>query len=103
MEYITKDGQDIIDVTIQNFGDLETGLFSMFASNPGIGLNSNLTSGQKITLNNEKSGLIKEKTYFKQRKFVVNNADETQLSVTIGSFNSAFNTAFDNENIGSAY
>lgn len=99
MEYKVKEGQDIIDVTIQNFGDLETGLFSMFTSNPGIGLNTNLTSGQKITLNNENSGLIKEKTYFKQRNFVINNADETQLAVSIGAFNSAFNTAFDNANI----
>lgn len=99
MEYTIKNGQDIIDITIQNFGDLETGLFSMFTSNPGIGLNSNLTSGQKLTLNNENIGLTKEKTYFKQRNFVINNADESQLTISIGAFSKAFNTAFDNANI----
>lgn len=96
MEYIVKDGQDIIDVTIQNFGDLESGLFELFSGNNGIGLNSTLSSGQKLTTNNENIGLIREKTYFRQRSFVINNADETIVTTTLGDYNDDFSSDFNN-------
>ena len=99
MEYLAKEGQDIIDVTIQNFGDLESGLFELLGSNPELNLNSNLSSGLKLTLNNEKIGLIKEKQYFKQRIFVINNADESQLQTAIGEFGVGFNNDFNNQNL----
>lgn len=96
MEYMVKDGQDIIDVTIQQFGDIESGLFELFSANDGIGLNSTLGSGQKLTINNENLGLIREKTYFKQRNFVINNADETIVTTTLGDYNSDFSSDFNN-------
>lgn len=99
MKYTTKSGQDIIDVTIQHFGDLETGLFELIKSNPGTGLNSNLNSGDILTLNNENVGLIQEKNYFKQRNFVVNNADLSQISTTYGDFNDDFNNDFLNNTL----
>jgi hypothetical protein len=99
MEYTSKNGQDIIDITIQNFGNIESGLFEMLTDNPGVNLNTNLTPGQKLTLNNENVGLIREKQYFKQRIFVINNADELQLNTQIGGFNSDFNNDFNNKTL----
>ena len=99
MEYLSKEGQDIIDISIQNFGDIESGLFSIIASNQNVGLNTNIQPNQKFTLNNENIGLITEKTYFANRSFVINNADETQLSTSIGEFGSGFDNSFNNKTI----
>ena len=99
MKYTVKSGQDILDVCVQKFGDVETGLFKMFEDNTTLNLNSNLVSGQEITLNNENLGIIKVKTFFENLKFNVNNADELQLSINVGGFDSGFSNGFNNQTL----
>jgi len=69
MNYQVKEGQNIFDVCLQNFGTLEN-LFDLLSVN-NINVNSNLSSGQILVINNEsvgneliKSTIIKENLVF---------------------------------------
>lgn len=96
MTHTTTEGQDLIDVTIQNYGDLETGLFKLLADNSAIDINTTIQSGDELKINNEELGETQVIQYYQNRDFVVNNADEQQLNTVLGAFNNAFNNAFDN-------
>lgn len=98
-KYTIQSGQDIFDVAIQNFGDIETGLFQMLTDNDltlnSLTINREFISGREITLNNENAGVIKTKDYFKQRNFTVNNADLDYINLSLGDFGSDFNFDFN--------
>lgn len=99
MEYIIKSGQDIFDVVIQNFGDIETGLFPTLIQN-SIGLNKitlqrEYVTNRTLTLNNEETPDNKVRNYFKQRNFNLNNADEDYYSLSLGDFGKDFNFDFN--------
>lgn len=98
MEYKVKSGQNIFDVCIQHFGDIETGLIDILTTN-SVSINSVLQSGQKLTINNENAGIVKNVDFFKNRNFVVNNADDDDNGTIIGDFNNDFNNDFFNNTI----
>jgi hypothetical protein len=98
-KYTISSGQDIFDISIQNFGDIETGLFQMLTDNDltlnSLTINREFISGREITLNNENKGITKTKDYFKQRSFTVNNADREYINLSLGDFGSDFNFDFN--------
>ena len=96
MIYTVKSGQDLLDLSIQEFGDIESGLFQILADNPSLNLGSSLASGQKLTLNNENIGVVSVKNYFESRNFNINNADALQLSTNVGGFSGGFSNGFNN-------
>lgn len=99
MEYTIKSGQDIFDVSIQHFGDIETGLFAILKDNSiglnAVGLDREYIASRTLTLNNENAGVIKVKNLFKNLNFVVNNADETYNNLSLGDFGPDFNFDFN--------
>ncbi len=99
MDYTIKSGQDIFDVVIQNFGDIETGLFPTLTAN-SLGLNKitlarEYVTNRTLTLNNEETPDNKVRNYFKQRNFNLNNADEEYYSLSLGDFGTDFNFDFN--------
>ena len=99
MEYTIKSGQDIFDVVIQNFGDIETGLFPTLTAN-ALGLNKitlarGYVTNRTLTINNENTPDNKVRNFFKQRNFNLNNADEDYYSLTPGDFGNDFNFDFN--------
>jgi len=95
MTHKVSEGQDIIDISIQNFGSIEEGLFKLINDN-NLTVNDSLTSGQELTINQVDNGNKQVISYFSNRDFVINNADEVQLSTLLGAFNNDFNNDFDN-------
>lgn len=89
-----REGQDIFDVTIQKFGTLEN-LFDFLKENDDITINSSLSSGQKVIINNTDKGLLNEKEFFSSRRFVVTNADADAIAETVGDYNNDFNNDFN--------
>lgn len=98
MEYFVKSGQNIFDVCVQNFGDIESGLIDLITSNK-IGISDILVSGQKLVVNNENAGIPKNIDFFRNRNFVVNNADENDIGTIVGDFNVDFGNDFFNNSI----
>jgi len=98
MEYKAKSGQDLFDVCLQNYGSIEEGLFDLIETND-LTLNSELSSGQQLTLNNENAGLVEVKDFFENNTFIINNADEEQIAGTGGAYNYDFGSDFDNTEI----
>jgi len=99
MDYTIKSGQDIFDVVIQNFGDIETGLFPTLTAN-ALGLNKitlarEYVTNRTLTINNENTPDNKVRIFFKQRNFNLNNADEDYYSLTPGDFGNDFNFDFN--------
>lgn len=99
MDYIIKSGQDIFDVALQHFGDIETGLFSILTDNSiglnAVGLEREYIANRQITLNNENVGALEVKNKFKLLNFTPNNADETYLAISPGDFGNDFNFDFN--------
>lgn len=92
MKYTPTNGQDVFDVSLQHFGDIETGLFSIVKDN-NLALSSENLFGKNLTLNNDNLGVRKIKDFFSNIKFTINNSDELTFS-PIGDFNNDFNNDF---------
>lgn len=93
-KHIVSEGQTSIDVSIQRFGDIETGLFDVLNTN-GLSLNDQLISGRELTVNNETPGDVKSVQYFKNRNFTIINKDQTEI-VSGGDYNNDFSNDFNN-------
>jgi hypothetical protein len=95
VKHIISEGQTAIDVSIQHFGDIETGLFQVLTDN-NISLNETLNSGVQLTINNEQPGDAKSVQYFKNRNFTIINAEQSELIISGGDFNNDFSNDFNN-------
>ncbi len=88
-----NEGQDILDISLQYFGDIEN-LFDIFTDNPSLTLNSNLTFAQDVEINNADKGIIANKEFFRKNNFVVINLAENEIA-TLGDYNIDFNNDYD--------
>ena len=93
MTHTVTNGQDIFDVVLQRYGDMENA-FDMLALNPGLNIDGFIQSGDEIEFNNDELGIINIKERFTLTNFVVMNADEELLSETVGDFNNDFNNDY---------
>jgi hypothetical protein len=93
-KHIISEGQTAIDVSIQYFGDIESGLFNVLTAN-NISLNETLNSGIQLTINNETPGDPKSVQYFKNRNFTIINAEQLEQTISGGDFNNDFNNDFN--------
>ena len=89
---IVRNGQDIFDVCLQEYGTLD--LLDQFLSDNDLSINDNLVIGQELTINKENVGNLRVKNSFENANFVVMNADEETLATTVGQFNGDFNDDF---------
>lgn len=90
---IVKDGQNLYDVTLQEFGTLEE-LFTIIADND-INVNKRLAAGQDLVTNNENVGDETVKGFFKLKAISPNNNQGTGLPPQIaGDFNIDLNNDF---------
>ena len=48
-KYIVQEGQNIYDIAVQEYGDLEQ-LFTIFVKNPEININTDLTALQELNI-----------------------------------------------------
>ena len=64
-------------------------------SNPTLTLNSNIASGQEITVNNENLGDVIVRDFFVKRNFTVVNIDEVGLFTALGEYNEDYNNDYD--------
>lgn len=87
-----KNGQDLFDVCLQEYGTLD--LLAQFLAENNLSIDDYLSSGQQLTINNENVGNLRVKNSFQKSNFVVMNADQTALATTIGAFNGDFNDDF---------
>lgn len=92
-KHIVSEGQDIFDVTLQRFGDIEN-LFDMLDGNENFNLNSSLKSADEIIIDNENKGEITVKEFYRRRDFPVVNADEETFS-GLGDYNNDYNNDYD--------
>jgi hypothetical protein len=90
-----KKGQDIFDITVQQFGDIEN-LFDLLNDNPTLNINSILGSGKELKINSEDKGNVTIKNEFLKTSFKVMNADEDTFAENAGDFNNDFNNDFFN-------
>ena len=88
--HVVSEGQDIFDVVIQKFGTLEN-VFDFLTDNPTLDINSPLASGDRLQINNTNKGLVRQKQWFKNRTFIVVNADEQDLTTLPGDYNNDYN------------
>lgn len=73
-EITVQEGQNIFDVVVQNFGNLDN-LFTIFASNASLTINTDLTPLSKLIIDdsvNFEKGVV---NYFITSNFITNNAD----------------------------
>jgi len=93
MNYVVKNFQNIFDVCLQHYGTLDY-LFQLLSDN-NLDLNSTLSSGQILTINNNLLGneLIK-RTIIKKNIIFVN--EQLTLFQTSGDYNNDFNDDFLN-------
>ena len=98
-KHITSDGQDFFDIAIQRYGNIEQGLFQLIEDNEDLTLDDNLSSGDEFIFDSSTIGDKQTISYFNNRKFVINNADEKQLETILGEYNGAFSNAFRNNTL----
>ena len=89
----SREGQDIFDVTLQEFGDVQN-LFDLLNANDNINQNSKLLASTELTINNENIGNTIIKSQFKKLNFTIVNSDIEGLQ-TEGDFNNDFNNDFN--------
>jgi len=90
---IVKDGQNLYDVTLQEFGTLEE-LFVVIGDND-IDVNKRVAAGQDLVTNNENVGDETVKGFYKLKNISPNNNQGTGLPPQIaGDFNNDFNPDF---------
>ena len=69
-----QEGQNIFDVVLQEFGELEQlGLF--LSDNTALTINDELFSGQEVEINSENIGDVDVKTKYTRLNFITNNKD----------------------------
>lgn len=73
-KYIVKEGQNIFDVVLQNYGTLDE-LFSIFTNNAALTINTDLTALQEVVINTEITGNLTVKNKYITAAHVTNNAD----------------------------
>jgi len=93
MNYTVKNGQSIFDVCLQFFGTLEY-LFTILSDN-NLDLNSPLTSGMELKINNNLLGneLIK-RTIIKNNCIFVNEQQTIIQTNGVGDYNNDFNNDY---------
>lgn len=88
-----KSGQNIWDLTLQEFGDVEY-LFTVLTDND-INPNQKLKSGQKITINNSNLGNNDIKNFYKfSGKILTNDQTEAMPPNIGGDYNEDFNNDY---------
>jgi hypothetical protein len=93
MNYEAREGQDIFDVSIQFYGDIETGLFEILTTN-NLNLDSRNLSGANLTLNNENTIKNNIANHFSNANFTPNNSGLEIIQLVLGDFNNDFNNNF---------
>jgi hypothetical protein len=84
------EGQTIFDVALQHFGSIE-GVFELMEQNGLTTVNADITAGDKLKLNIDEPIDKAIATYFKNNQITVSSG----FKVTVGSFNSDFNSDFN--------
>ncbi|MGV7234667.1 MAG: hypothetical protein ACQ9ET_00270 [Nitrosomonadaceae bacterium] len=97
MDYLVREYQDLLDVSIQEFGNLEDGLFKILTDNPTLNLNSKLSAAQKIQVDPTDLGNLDIKEFFSNKSFVVVNVDEAAIFEVNGDYNNDYNDDFNNQ------
>jgi hypothetical protein len=82
MKKITKEGQDVFDLAINHFGDID-GLFDLLDANPTLSLTSDPTSGTEINIKEENIVNKKVASFYFGTKFVVINSGEPNLVAAV--------------------
>ena len=93
--HIVSAGQDLWDVTTQQFGQVDN-IKDVLDDNPNLTINTKIKSKDQITINKENKGNLKVKNFFQNINFVVMNADEATLASTTGDYNNDYNDDFFN-------
>lgn len=96
MKHTVSDGQDVFDIAIQRYGSVELGLFELLNDNDNLTINDSISSGDEFDFNNTNIGEKQVISYFSNRNFVINNADELQLETVLGAYNNEFGNGYDN-------
>jgi hypothetical protein len=90
MAYKPKEGQDIFDVCLQFYGNIEAGLFELVKAN-NLTIDSTNLQNRELTLNNNGNGDKKVISFFSNNNFTPTNVS---FDSVIGDFNSDFNNDF---------
>ena len=95
-KHIVSEGQDIFDVTLQRFGDVEN-LFDMLDDNENFTLNSALNSKDEIIIDNVDLGEVTIKEFYRRRDIPVVNADLQTFGglAGLGDYNNDYNDDYD--------
>jgi hypothetical protein len=89
----SKENQNIWDITLQEFGDVEY-LFTLLEDN-SLNINSKLRSGQNITINNSGVGNNDIKNFYNLRRLNVSNNQEYAMPPNIGGdYNNDYNNDY---------
>lgn len=79
-KYITQEGQNIYDVVLQKYGTLDE-LFTIFADNPALTINTDLVGLQELLIDSEIVGDETVKNNYLTKSKITNNADNDFVAV----------------------
>jgi len=92
-----QEGQNIFDIVLQEFGELEQ-IGQFMADNSTLSINDELVSGQEVEINSENLGNIDVKTKFIKLSFVTNNKDANFIASLQDQYQFQNGDAFDFQN-----
>jgi len=92
-----QEGQNIFDVVLQEFGELEQ-LGKFLADNTELSINDDLVSGQEVNINSKNLGDNDVKSRFIKISFVTNNKDSNFIASTQDQYQFQNGDAFDFQN-----
>lgn len=94
-----QEGQSHLDLAVQEYGDIEH-LFTIFASNPSIDINTDLVALQELNIDTADQGNEEIKSAFKRVEFITNNKDD-KYTPEIGTklFQDGNNVLFQDGNL----
>ena len=91
---IVKDNQNMYDIVVQEFGDIEK-LF-VFLNDNTLSLGDFLSSGQEVIINNEREGNETIKEYFLNNNIkLMNNQGANLPPILAGAYSSAYSNDYN--------
>ncbi len=84
--FYTVNGQDVFDVVLQNYGDLEGGFENFVTANQALNVGAELIPGQKVAVNPSGVGDVLTKEFFENNASVLNNADPVNYAALVSNY-----------------
>ena len=90
----TREGQNMFDVAIQNFGNIDN-VFDVIDAGDNLSLTSELNAGTELELSTENNGDEAIKEFYRRRLLITNNASPPGTEAVGGDYNDDYNNDYN--------